>query len=395
MSTEKSVKENFKVTLVPGSYTDDPVKAIWFMWEQSRCDDSIEVMETRYKFLAEHGYPDDADDLRKAGTKEMADFCKVSLPVDGMYPSDRFKLLLQMDVPIMETIKYSFMLENIPVSFREQLVRHRIGSRIGPNAGVDDEPGIPEVTYWSQTSRVRNLQNFVSEGNFFTPELDDKVRKHIVTLEDNPLRTDDNWELTDKEVFLKGMKATQWTYRELIARGYKPETAREVLPSCTTHRITWTVNLKSIKHIFGHRTCWIAFAGYWHPIIHGVLHELVSKVNPIFHALANPPCIDKKTSKFKACIFEHENKHRMPGGNDPGIPCSLWIGNHYQPDAEALLSHMDETKSSSVMIDPKMRLKIWEDKAGAIRQPDLFEMVEMMAKYGKFWNRDPLTGNPY
>ncbi len=375
-------KENFKVTLVPGSFTDDPVKAIWFMWEQSRCDDSIEVMEDRYAFLEDEGYIIDATDDEKKELVEHAKINHIKLPVDGMRPDERFKLLLQMDVPVMETLKYSFMLENIPVSFREQLVRHRIGAKVGPNNYVDDEPGIPEVTYWSQTSRVRDLQNFVQNGNFFTPELDKKEKKPIKVSEDGPGPIEQLLDpgFTDEEVFLYGLRAVQWSYRELRAREYPPEIAREVLPSCTTHRITWTVNMKSLKHVFGHRTCWIAQAGYWHPIIQGVLRELTEKVNPVFRTLANPPCIDKLTGKYKECIFQHENKHRMPGGNDPGIPCSLWIGQ----ETNHGVNNIDNAR------DPRLRLNLWNDQAN---QKDHEEMVKMMNQYGTFWNRDPLTGD--
>lgn len=374
-------KEHFKVTLVPGSYTDDPVKAIWFMWEQSRCDDSIEVMEKRYEFLNDDGHSIDATNEEKKDLLEHAELNGIKLPVDGMHPAWRFQLLLQNDVPIMESIKYSFMVEEIPVSFREQLVRHRVGSKVGPQLFVDDEPGISDTTYWSQTSRVRDLQNFVQNGNFFTPDLDKKEKKPIKVSEDGPplahqLLSDG---MTDEGVFLYGMKATQWAYRELRAREYKPEICREVLPSCTTHRTTWTVNLKSIRHVFGHRTCWIAFAGYWHPIIEGVINELVEKVSPMFRVLANPPCIDKKTNKYTSCIFQHENQHRMPGGNDPGVPCSLWLGK----EANHAVNNIDS------LSDPVVRLKVWKDLA----PDDNEEMAKMMNQYGTFWNRDPLTGD--
>lgn len=355
-------KDCFKVTLVPGSYNDDPVKMIWMIWEQSRCDDSIDTLEKRYEFLF-RAYRDNPT-MSERGIKAFGERKGFKFPVDAVNPSDRFRLLLQMDVPIIEMIKFTFVLENIPVSFREHLVRHRIGSKIGPNSGVDDEPGIPDVTYWSQTSRVRDLQNFFDVGNFYTPEILDDTEAKPVSPSPDPC-IDLRGNFTDKSVYDLTLRWIQWGYRELRARGYKPEVSREVLPSCTTHRIAWSVNLKSLKHIFGHRSCFIAYAGYWHPVIHGVIRELITKVNSVFHALATPPCIDKKSNKFKGCVFEHENKHRLDG-NDPGVPCSLWLSNH-----------TSETRKY----------------VSTASENDLDEFDRMKKEYSTFWGRDPETGD--
>jgi hypothetical protein len=298
-------REFFKVNLIPGSIPQDPIKAIWMVWEQSRCDDSIEVMERRYERLL------------KGDNKPESDF-----PVDNKHPRDRFRLMLAMDIPIVEFMHMTFLLDNIPVSFREHLVRHRIGTKIGPQAFVDEDPGVADASIWSQTSRVRDMQDFFDNGYFYTPELNSTDLRPITQGLGAP---DVPAGLTDQEVYHKVLQTIQWGYRELRGRGYKPEICREVNPSSMTQRLAWHVNLKSLKHICSHRTCWIAMSPYWHPIIEGVITEL-SKIDKAFRILATPPCIDKQGKEYEACAFAHENMQRLKGA-DPGVPCPLWL-NH-------------------------------------------------------------------
>jgi len=340
-------RKPFQVTLSPGSVPENPVKSLWMIWEQSRCDDSVEVMELRY------------NRLMKGDNQPESDF-----PVDNKHPNDRFRVMLEMEIPIVEFIHFSFILDNIPVSFREHLVRHRVGTKIGPQSGVDDDPGVTDASFWSQTSRVRDLQNFVDNGFYYTPELDNTELKPISISKGSP---DVPSGLTDLEVYHKSLESVQWGYRELRSRGYKPEICRELLPSSTTHRIAWHVNLKSLKHIFSHRSCWIAMANYWHPVIRGVMSELM-KIDPVFSALATPPCIDRQTNKFKSCSFAHENAQRL-SKKDPGIPCSLWI--HQEAGG------MDKNYDSMFSVPGDHEL-----------------FTEMSADFQTFWCRNVTTGNP-
>ena len=348
-----------KVTLLPGSYPSDPIKAIWSVWEQSRCDASVEIMLGNYEVALE------------AEKKGIGD--------KGTWPYARFRSLLQMGVPIMEFLHFTFLLEEIPVSFREQLVRHKIGMKVGPQLGFDDIPDIADSTFWSQTSRVRDLQNFFDNGYYYTPELDNATRKDV----ENPFGKYHGGQLvlapdgmTDLDVYRFTLEWIQWGYRELRKRGYNPEIAREVIPMSMTHRIAWHVNCMTLKRLCGDRSCWIAQAGYWHPIIMGIVSELTTKIDPVFSALATPPCIDKKTDCFKSCPFGHENTNRLHGKVDPGIPCSLWIRDTYNLDLS--------------LQQRRMGVETYNEVIGTIERAAEFE--RMIQQYHKFWNRDPFTG---
>jgi len=313
-----------RVTLLSGPV--DPVKSIWLVWEQSRCDDSIGKMEDRYARLIS------GDD------QPESDF-----PAGNEHPKDRFRTLLRMGVPIMEFLHFTFLLEDMHVSFREQLVRHKIGTRVGPQVSFDDIPGLADSTFWSQTSRVRDLGKFAENGSYYTPK----------SISDNPEALE----------FYRGfLGSVQFAYNKLRTEfGCLPEDAREVIPVAMTHRMAWHVNAMTLKRICADRSCWIAQSGYWHPVVRGVISEL-KVVDSIFSVLATPPCIDKKTDKYHSCPFSHENSRRLPGNNDPGIPCSLW--SHHESSVDSVDSDEDER-----------RLWLMEDE------------------YRELWHRDPKTGD--
>ena len=327
-----------KVTLLPGSYPSDPIRAIWLVWEQSRSDASVSRMMRSY---------DDAlgDEDRQVGDKNA-------------WPYARFRSLLQMGIPIMEFLHFTFLLEDIPVSFREQLVRHKIGSRVGPQLGFDDIPDIADSTFWSQTSRVRDLSDFATAGKYYVPD----------AIRDNKYA---------RKAYDDIMLAIQNTYVSLqVDHGLQPEIAREVIPMAMTHRIAWHVNCMTLKRLCSDRSCFIAQAGYWHPIILGIISELTTKIDPAFSALATPPCIDKKTDCFKSCPFGHENTNRLHGKVDPGIPCSLWIRDTYNLDLS--------------MQQRRMGVETYNEVLGTTERAAEFE--RMIQQYHKFWNRDPFTG---
>lgn len=69
--------------------------------------------------------------------------------------------VLRQHIPIAEHIHFTFMLDGISVSLREQMVRHRIGTHVGDNFGVDIIPELASSSWWSQcfagNTRVRLL----------------------------------------------------------------------------------------------------------------------------------------------------------------------------------------------------------------------------------------------
>jgi thymidylate synthase ThyX len=216
-----------------------------------------------------------------------------------------FVQLLGMGLPILENVQFVFMLEDIPVSFREQLVRHRIGSRIGDQLGVDIVPDLAESTFWSQTMRVRDMGRFSVDRMFIVPD---------------SIRADETLLMEYQHV----MQQLEDFYNFAVSKGVAREDARQVLPMATTHRISWGVNLRALQHVLGNRTCWIAQVGLWQPVLEGILSELTKKVSPVFAELAKPPCWKSGKCKGETCAFAEENVRRMRG-TDPFPPCPVWL----------------------------------------------------------------------
>jgi hypothetical protein len=267
-----------KVTLL--SSTEYPVETVYALWQASRDDEPLLDPQQ----LASDGY----DDQKLEGDMRAL-----------------FVQLLGMGLPILENVQFVFMLEDIPVSFREQLVRHRIGSRVGDQLGVDIIPDLAESTFWSQTMRVRDMGRFAVDRLYMVPD---------------SIRVDENMLMEYQHV----MQQLEDFYNYAVSKGVAREDARQVLPMATTHRISWGVNLRALQHVLGNRTCWIAQAGLWQPVLEGILSELTKKVSPVFAELAKPPCWKSGKCNGGTCPFSEENVRRMRG-TDPFPPCPVWL----------------------------------------------------------------------
>lgn len=231
-----------------------------------------------------------------------------------------FEEVLNEGIPIAETLHFVFMIENVSISFREQMVRHRIGVKNGERLGVDIIPDLPDSTWWSQSMRVLDMSGFATNRQYrmpggLTPQQEASFHSHMLAIEK--------------------------CYQELLKDGVPAEEAREILPLGTTHRISWTLNMAAIKHILGKRACWILQAGLWAPVIQGMVNELADKVHPIFRKLVSPPCISK--GKFSSCPFEGSNRERIQDG-EPLPPCPLWMEK--RPEAATQMIELSPRKTS-------------------------------------------------
>lgn len=294
------------VTLL--SWTNNPVKTLYQIWECSRNNKPLSVIEAEYSYVE--------------GAKLA-------------------KKLMQAKVPVVENIQFVFALENVPVSFREQMVRHRIGVHVGDNMGVDIVPDLADSTWWSQSMRILDMSKYGHAGKYYTPEWFKK----------NP---------EELEKFESLHKLISSAYAEWVEKGCPMEEAREVIPLGATHRITWSLNLASLLHIVGKRACWILQAGYWHPIIVGMIKELREKVDPIFADLADPPCI--KDDQYSECCFKLDNERRV-SGDDKLPPCPLYY-YHEQPAGKS--------------VNAKESFR---------------DHIDTVIHFGEFWGRDPWVGN--
>jgi thymidylate synthase ThyX len=189
-----------------------------------------------------------------------------------------------IDFPLKETIIFSFVFSNVTITWREQAVRQR------------------RATFWSQTSRMRDLGNFVDEGWYSEPasvaaipELHEEYHTVILSIQD--------------------------FYRHARAAGVHQEDARCLQPTSQTHRIAGAYNARILEMALEDRICFIGQQELWKPVVFQ-MREHVMRVDPRLGVLFHPPCI--KGDKYRYCPVEHENERRLDG-RDPHGPCPLWL----------------------------------------------------------------------
>lgn len=278
-----------RVTVTLLDWPRYPVETIYSLWKSSRDNEELMVPEKVREISG-------VDPKFKVEVEET------------------FQKIVASRIPIAENLNFTFMLEGVSISLREQMVRHRVGVKVGERLGCDIIPDLASSTWWAQTMRILDLRNFAAEKNYRLPEsLFGKTIK-------------DRGEDMDAEEFYK--KQMGWialAYRKLLEAGIPIEDARELLPLGVTHRVSWTLNLASIQHIVGKRGCWIAQSGIWEPVILGMVNELAIKVHPLFRRLIDPPCFEG--GKWSGCKYKIEVERRI-SGEDEIPPCPLYMHHH-------------------------------------------------------------------
>lgn len=317
-----------KVTLI-GATGDlvggSPLKTIAAVWLQSKTLDSIDDIMAKVDAMA---------------GDELADLMERVL--EG--------------VPVVECVSFVFILENVSISWREQAVRHRVGTkpdiRVGADwIAVDTIPDVADLSMWSQSMRLMDMSTFADRDAFRTPD-------GVIAMGPEAIA---EWK--------QDMIASQNVYAKWVDKGLEREDARDHIPLAATSRLSWTLNLRTLQHIVGKRGCTILQLGLWGPVINGMINELATKIHPAFRRLVTPPCM--KGNKFVGCIFPEDNRRRLTG-EDPNMGCCpLWIGRAADSDAnahEALIQYQAGTIRNIHLIDAEARGR------------------------GVFWGRDAWTG---
>lgn len=331
------------------SHTRLPLETVFSIWEQSKVDGAFRTPEEVREQVK-------AEEVRQL-----------------------FRAVIAQRIPVGEAVTFTFVLENVSVSWREQAVRHRIGvspspERLGADIGID--PNLMEVrnipdraasSFWSQSMRIQSMGDFADKGRYRLPDTyhgkaDTNGRSIVGRYQDL-------------------MDSIQDFYNDAVGAGVPIEDAREAIPLGAQHRITWTLNISALQHIVGERGCWILQLGLWGPVITGMISELVAKVDPIFSELVTPPCLTRQTTvveyhndsdrspapEWKGCVYKEENRRRYTG-DDCHAPCTLY---------HTLEASYDQTMAVST------------------NEAMIQAMGERAAQYARFWNRDPWTGRRF
>lgn len=298
-----------KVTLI--AHTERPIETIYLIWELSKTNKPLNGPGgIGYAAFDDHG----------KASKEAREI---------------FEKVVDAKIPVAENLNFVFLLEDVSISFREQMVRHRIGVNVGERLGADIVPDLADSTWWSQSMRILPMDRFATDGHFRLPE---------------------NMTREQQEEYVLAMMRAENAYNRLVASGMSLEDAREVIPLAAQHRITWGLNLAALQHIIGKRGCQILQGDLWAPVIKGMVDELAKKVDPYFRRLIAPPCI--KGGKYSACQFKIDNERRQ-NGDDEIPPCTLWVGKERPQD-----------------------VKHWST---------VERFNKMARQYGELWDRDPFS----
>ena len=240
--------------------------------------------------------------------QEIWDASKNELPYEEIHKTREtgfapdFEGILDQEIPVSEHVTFNFLLENVPVAWREQAVRHRIGTQYGPNYAVDVVPEAG-ITFWSQSMRIQSMGEFADKEQYHTP---DSIQRdaHL------------------SEAYTTTMDIIQRRYQLLVDSGVPMEDARNLIPLGATHRIVMTVNLRALMGILSKRGCWILQSSLWSPVIKGIVNELCEKIDERFRRLIHPPCVSG--GAFVGCTFVLENERRVTG-DDALPPCPMYI----------------------------------------------------------------------
>ncbi len=272
-----------------------------------------------------------------------------------------FFTLMDEGIPIMEMVEFIFVLEDIPISLREQIVRHRLGHKFDDKLGLDIVPELGDSNFWVQSMRILDMSDF----NFYVPEKIGEYEEAFACYS----------ELMDR---IKG------TYAELLAMGIPMEDARQVIPLAATHRMVWKLNVTAIKHICSKRSCWIAQLGMWKPIIEGLVSELW-KVDGWFRDIVAPPCVTN--GKFSGCKFCEHNRLRVTDDGERQVPpCPLYLKGH-EEEAMRAADNAFKIKQEANWYYNRMD-EIWGTKDEEAHSL----MIKMKVDYQNIWGLESTAG---
>lgn len=335
-----------KTTVRLLSWTSNPVQTVYVQWMASRNTEQV---------------PDPA-------------------AVDANSPEvlDVFKKVIDMRIPLAETLDFIFLLEHVPIALREQLVRHRVGHSFGERIGADVVPDLSASTFWTQTMRVMRMDDFATDGEYLVPASIENNNNPMASKPELAELPGGRPRKTVEQFYHEQFLWMQSAYRKLIAAGVPVEDARNILPLGAMHRMTWKVNLSALFHVLGKRSCTIAQLGMWEPVIRGIVDELANRVHPHFRRLVDPPCFE--AGEWTGCKFGLENDNRVKG-DDPYPPCPLYLNKHTER-AQAVALTVDGGAPWIKSADGWHHVDATKDAAA----------VKSAKAFGTLWGRHPCTG---
>jgi len=198
------------------------------------------------------------------------------------------EFLLDSDLPPLESVVFTFEVDDVAIAWRDQLVRDR------------------RATYWTQTSRTMDLRT-----------MDVNINESIERLGGS--------EAVD--IYKSCVETIRDTYDKLMSLGVPSEDIR-LNPPSMIQRDYWTITLRQLMKVLKKRTDWIAQATMWHPVISDLLKCLPDYISNMLKDKCCRPNVKVELIDGEYKVTDHhydiENYDRYVG-KDPQ-PCDpLWL----------------------------------------------------------------------
>lgn len=222
------------------------------------------------------------------------------------------EMVIKSNLPVLDSINFTFEVNNANVAWREQLVRGR-------------QP----QNFWMQTSRTADLTSMDVNRLESIAEYGGEDAVHI---------------------YDEAVQSIRDAYRLLIELGVPSEDIR-LIPQGMTHRVYWMVPYRTLSGILNKRCSWIAQSSLWTPIIEGIQSELF-KVCPVFADIIGTPA-DVKISEGKIISHNYDNENE-----------DRYFGKDYQPTDPLWLAYkgLSMPKNTNIEMYDKMKssyIKLW------------------------------------
>lgn len=218
------------------SVTENPVGTLFSMWHGSRNSKTVDakLVQSLYDLTADQEV---TSELLKLSKYLMESYPEYSEGGNRKLIESVVKDIIRANVPVSESVLFSFEIDNASVAWREQLVRS------------------PHAKYWTQTSRTADMTS-----------MDINMSRSIELIGGKKA----------VDIYSSTCEAIRTAYEQLIDLGVPPEDIR-LQPQMHTHRVYWMITLRSLIFILNKRGDWIAQASLWTPIIGQVVSILRDK----------------------------------------------------------------------------------------------------------------------
>lgn len=309
-----------KVTLM--SYPLNAVGTVVSMWIGSRHNETIDPKALQDVYEA--SISTDPSEYDQAVVDKLKDMYSEyeDLPAKEIIES-LFNEVVRANLPPLDSVYFTFQIDDASVAFREQLVRSRLPQN-----------------FWTQTSRTADLITM------------------DVTMMDSVSAAGPEAE----EIYRNTVSDIRNTYRVLTGMGVPSEDIR-LMPSSMTHRIYWMVEYRTLKSSLRKRLSWIAQSSLWNPVVQGIMTSIrsVPSLKIFAESMKGVPSdVVIRDGEIVAHRYDIENEDRYYGRDTLPVD-PLWIVYRVTQKNE-VLSYPELKDPYQYLVMKYTYSQLWDDE---------------------------------